>query len=162
MDQDTSKPSHNLLRIVRDLADYQFGRGVGDELFPEDCRIEVSKRTGRPRYIYLGDKLLATIRYPDNLLALSLEGAERLRRILGKNAPRIVVKRLAVEKLLKGLNPTARDLLSCSPNLRPGDEVIVEDADGRLIAVGRAIVSSQTMKELRRGAIVKIRKVLKT
>jgi len=162
MDQDTSKPSPNLLRIVRDLADYQFGKGVGEKLFPEDCRIEVSKRTGRPRYVYHGEKLLATIRYPDNLLALSLEGAERLRKILGEDAPRVIVRKSAVEKILKGLNPTARDLLSCSPNLRPGDEVIIEDVDGGIVAIGRAVVSSQTMRELREGVIVKIRKVLKT
>jgi hypothetical protein len=37
-------------------------------------RVEVSKRTGRPRYIKLGEEILATIRYPDNMIALSFVG----------------------------------------------------------------------------------------
>ena len=63
-----------LLRIVRDMADYQFGRGVGERLFPERCVIELSKRTGRPRYVRLDEEIIATIRYPDNMIALSLRG----------------------------------------------------------------------------------------
>ena len=159
---DTSKHSPNLLKIVRDIADFQFGRGVGEKLFPDECRVEVSKRTGRPRYVYLGEELLATIRYPDNLIALSLEGARRLRSALGENAPRIVVKKEAVNKVLNGLNPAPRDISFCNPSIRPGDEVVIEDEGGRVLAVGRAVISAQTMMELSRGTAVKLRKVLKT
>ena len=159
---DTSKHSPNLLKIVRDIADFQFGRGVGGKLFPDECRVEVSKRTGRPRYVYLGEELLATIRYPDNLIALSLEGARRLRSALGEDAPRIVVKKEAVDKVLNGFNLAPRDVSFCNPSIRPGDEVVIEDEDGRILAVGRAVVSAQTMMELSRGTVVKLRKVLKT
>ncbi|HDD66496.1 MAG: pseudouridine synthase [Thaumarchaeota archaeon] len=159
---DTSRRSPNLLKIVRDIADFQFGRGVGGKLFPDECRVEVSKRTGRPRYVYLGEELLATIRYPDNLIALSLEGARRLRSALGENAPRAVVRREAVDKVLNGLNLAPRDISFCSPSIRPGDEVVIEDEDGRILAVGRAVVSAQTMMGLSRGTAVKLRRILKT
>ena len=35
-----------LLQIIRKIADYQFGRGAGKRLFPEDVIVKVSKRTG--------------------------------------------------------------------------------------------------------------------
>ncbi|MCC6023656.1 MAG: pseudouridine synthase [Thaumarchaeota archaeon] len=150
-----------LLRIVRDIADYQFGRGTGEKLFPDECVVEVSKRTGRPRYIKLGEEILATIRYPDNMIALSLRGAERLREALGDKAPRIVLRESGVERVLRGMNPLAADIQYCSDGIRPGEEVLVESSDGRLIAIGKAITSSRIVRELKTGAVIKIRKVKK-
>jgi len=160
---DTSEPLRKLLlKAVRDIADYQFGRGAGEKLFPEGCRVQLSKRTGKPRYVYLGEDLLATIRYPDNLLALTLKGAERLRQVLGEKARRVIVKEEAVEKLRKGMNLAAGDLVFCSDDIRPGDEVVVEGENGRILAVGRAVVSAQTMREVGSGVIVRVRKACKT
>lgn len=160
---DTLEPLRKLLlKAVQDIADYQFGKGAGEKLFPEGCRIQLSKRTGKPRYVYLREDLLATIRYPDNLLALTLKGAERLKRVLGEKVRRVIVREGVVEKLKKGMNLTAGDLVSCSDDIRPGDEVVVESEDGRILAVGRALVSAQTMRELESGVIIKVRKACKT
>ena len=160
---DTSEPLRKLLlKAVRDIADYQFGRDVGEKLFPESCRVQLSKRTGKPRYVYLGGDLLATIRYPDNLLALTLKGAERLREVLGEKAGRVIIREEAVEKLRKGMSPAASDLVFCSDGIRPGDEVVVEAENGRILAVGRAVVSAQTMREAGSGVVVKVRKACKT
>lgn len=150
-----------LLRIVRDMADYQFGRGVGERLFPEGCVVELSKRTGRPRYVRLDGEIIATIRYPDNMIALSLKGAERLREILGERAPRVVLRKSGVERVSRGMNPLAADIEYCSEGIRPGEEVLVESSDGKLIAIGRAITSSRIMRELRAGVVIKVRKVRK-
>jgi uncharacterized protein with predicted RNA binding PUA domain len=152
-------PSSLLLRIVRDIADYQFGRGVGEMLFPSECIVEVSKRTGRPRYIRLNGEIIATIRYPDNTIALSLNGARRLREALGGRAPRVVLQESGVERVIRGMSPLATDIQYCSDGIRPGEEVLVESSDGRLIAIGKAITSSRIMKELKTGAVIKIRKV---
>jgi len=157
----SSGSSNLLLRIVRDIADYQFGRGVGERIFPDGCRVEVSRRTGRPKYVYLEDVLLATVRYPDNLLALTLEGGRRLREAMGGGAPRVVVRGEAVERLKRGMDLTAGDVVKCDVEIRPGEEVLVEDEVGRLLAVGRASISSETMLELRRGVVVKVRKAVK-
>ena len=148
-----------LLRIVRDIADYQFGRGVGEKLFPSECVVEISKRTGRPRYIRLDGDIIATIRYPDNMIALSLSGAERLREALGNRAPRIVLRESGVERVLRGMSPLAADIQYCSDGIRPGEEILVESSDGKLIAIGRTITSSWIMKELKTGVAIKIRKV---
>ena len=158
---ESSKSNNLLLRIVRDIADYQFGKGVGEKIFPDDCKVEISKRTRRPKYVYLGDKLLATIRYPDNLLALTLEGGRRLRDVLGERAPIIVVKEKAIQKLKQGMNLTARDIIRCAREIRPGEEVLVEDERGNLLAIGKASVASRTMLELKRGVVIKVRKARK-
>lgn len=149
-------------RIIRDIADYQFGRGVGEKLFPDECVIELSKRTGRPRYIRLNKEIIATIRYPDNMIALSLRGAERLKEILRERAPRIVLRKSSVERVRRGMNPLAADIEYCSEGIRPGEEVLVEADDGRLIAIGKAITSSRIMRELEANAAIKIRKVKKS
>jgi len=151
----------HLLRIVRDIADYQFGRGVGERLFPDDCRVEISKRTKRPKYVFFRGEILATIRYPDNLLALTLAGAKRLLEVAGDSALKVIVKKKAVEKIKRGMNPLARDVIYYDERIRPGDEVLLLDEDGNFIAVGRAVVSGSTIKGLERGVVVKIRKSLK-
>lgn len=150
------------LRIVREIADFQFGRNVGSKLFPDECDVKLSKRTGRPRYVLLEGRLLATIRYPDNMIALTPEGALRLKEVLGERAPRVVLRESGVRRVSRGMNPVAGDLLYSSDGIRPGEDVLIESRDGRLLAVGRAIVSSRIMKDLEAGAIVKVRKVFKT
>ena len=149
------------LRIVRAIADYQFGGGVGERLFDDGCVVKVSKKTGRPKYVYEGDEVLATVRYPDNLLALTLRGAEKLSKILPRPRFRVVVRPKALDKILKGMNPTARDILDVDEKIVPGEEVLVEDLRGELIGVGRAVVSGSLMKTLASGVVVKLRKVRK-
>jgi uncharacterized protein with predicted RNA binding PUA domain len=62
---------------VRCIADFQFGKGVGDKLFPDNITIQLSPRTGRIRYINLDGERLATLRPTDGLLSLSIKAAEK-------------------------------------------------------------------------------------
>jgi len=50
------------LQRIRSIADYQFGLGVGEKLFPDNVQIEYSRATGRIRYINLNGERLATLR----------------------------------------------------------------------------------------------------
>jgi archaeosine-15-forming tRNA-guanine transglycosylase len=52
----------NAKEKVKVVADYQFGKGVGAKLFPEEITIQLSPRTGRIRYINLDGERLATLR----------------------------------------------------------------------------------------------------
>jgi len=153
--------NRDLLRIVRAIADYQFGGGIGEKLFDDECIVKISKRTGRPKYVYEGEEVLATVRYPDNLLALTLKGAEKLSKILPRPRFRVVIKPKALNKILKGMNPTARDILNVDEKILPGEEVLIEDLKGELIGVGRAVVSGSLMKDLASGVVVKLRKIRK-
>jgi len=153
--------NRDLLRIVRAIADYQFGGGIGEKLFDDGCIVKISKRTGRPKYVYEGEEVLATVRYPDNLIALTLKGAEKLSMILPRPRFRVVIKPKALNKILNGMNPTARDVLNVDEKILPGEEVLIEDLKGELIGVGRAVVSGSLMKDLASGVVVKLRKIRK-
>jgi predicted RNA-binding protein len=63
----------NNLAKVRSIADYQFGKGVGALLFPDNIEIQYSPRTGRIRFINLDGERLATLRPTDGVLSLSLK-----------------------------------------------------------------------------------------
>ncbi|MCD6126380.1 MAG: pseudouridine synthase [Thaumarchaeota archaeon] len=161
MTEASRSSNRDLLRIVRAIADYQFGGGIGEKLFDDGCIVKISKRTGRPKYVYEGEEVLATVRYPDNLLALTLKGAEKLSMILPRPRFRVVIKPKALNKILKGMNPTARDILNVDEKILPGEEVLIEDLKGELIGVGRAVVSGSLMKDLASGVVVKLRKIRK-
>ena len=66
----------NELAKIRAIADYQFGKNVGEKLFPENVRLEHSPRTGRIRFINLDGERLATLRPTDGLLSLSVKAAK--------------------------------------------------------------------------------------
>src|SRR4030065_2489048 len=66
------------LRRIRSVADYQFGKGIGERLFPENVEILYSKATGRIRYVNLNGERLATLRPTDGLLSLSITAAQRI------------------------------------------------------------------------------------
>lgn len=161
MTEASRSSNRDLLRIVRAIADYQFGGGIGEKLFDDGCIVKISKRTGRPKYVYEGEEVLATVRYPDNLIALTLKGAEKLSMILPRPRFRVVIKPKALNKILNGMNPTARDVLNVDEKILPGEEVLIEDLKGELIGVGRAVVSGSLMKDLASGVVVKLRKIRK-
>lgn len=150
-----------LLNIVRMVADYQFGYGVGFKLFPEDTIVQVSKRTGRPRYILLDGKLLATLRSNDGMLALTLEGAERLEKIVEWPRFRIVIREKYVPELLKMKVVRVSWVAEVDELLNPNEEVLVYKMDRKLIAVGKAQISGQTITSSRKGTAVKIRDLRK-
>lgn len=149
----------NLLSLLRAIADYQFGKGVGEKLFLEGCVIELSKRTKRPRHIFLDGVLLATVR-PDGMLALTLEGARRLSQAVERPRFRAVVHPRAVERIREGRDVRCGEVYRVDERLLPGEEVLVEDLDGNLLAVGKAVVAASTMLSLNRGMAVRVRKAV--
>lgn len=146
-----------LIRI-RAVANIQFGRGCGKILFPEDeLMVTRSKRTGKVKNIYYNGKLIATLRPKDGFLALSLEGAKRLASFLPGNRYKVFVKDEAVEFVKKGRNLFSKHVASCDQEIRPGEEVIVMDNRGNVIAVGKAILNGKEMGRFMNGIAVKIR-----
>jgi uncharacterized protein with predicted RNA binding PUA domain len=57
----------------------------------------------------------------------------------------------------RGGTAFAKHVVGVDPDIRAGEEVLVVDEDGRLIATGRAVLSPEEMMELRRGAAVIVR-----
>lgn len=72
---------NNLHRRARIIADFQFGWGTGNILFPDSVVFTLS-RTRRISQILDNGERISTLRSSDGLLTLSIEGAKRLHRFI--------------------------------------------------------------------------------
>ena len=150
-----SYPSSALQR-VRTIADFQFGRGAGEGLFPEECTFILST-TGRIRQILYHGVRLATVRAQDGRLTLSIEGARRLHSSLPPPAYRVQVQEEIAEFPARGKNVFARHVMATDPGIRSGDEVLVVTRGDDLIATGSAVLSGGEMLQFKYGVAVKVR-----
>jgi predicted RNA-binding protein (TIGR00451 family) len=148
----------NPLKRIRSVADYQFGKGVGVKLFPENVKIEYSKRTGRIRYIYLDGKRLATLRPTDGLFSLSIAGAKRIAENRNSAKCFVTVKEEVSKFIAEGGDVFAVHVAKADDEIRPKDEVIVVNENGEVLAVGRAVLSGEEMKAFKTGVAVKVRR----
>lgn len=145
------------LNKIQAIADYQFGKGAGEILFPKNVWIEYSKNTSRPRHISIDDTLLASFRPTDALFTITIAGAERLNK-LSNYSGFVVVKDEVIEFIKQGKNLFAKHVQGVGPGIRPGDEVIIRDSDGDVAAVGKAILTSREMTQFKNGIAVKTRR----
>ncbi|MCS7364479.1 MAG: pseudouridine synthase [archaeon GB-1867-035] len=153
-------PSSNLYKL-RKIADYQFGLGIGNILFPENIEVKKSKKTGKIKEIYYQGKLLATKRPKDGFFALSIEGAKRILKAIEKPRLRVIVKNEVATYIMKGRNVFAKHIVNADPNIRPGSEVIIVDENDNLLAIGKAILNGEEMLAFKTGIAVKVRKGIK-
>jgi len=146
------------LRKIRSVADYQFGKGVGAKLFPENVEIAYSKRTGRIRYVYLNGKRLATLRPTDGMFSLSVAGAKRIAENANVAKCFVTVQDDVSRFIAEGGDVFAVHVVKADYEIRPKDEVIIVDGRGRVLAVGRAVLSGEEMEAFKIGVAVKVRR----
>jgi len=147
----------NALSRIRSIADYQFGKGVGVRLFPENVDIFYSKTTGRIRYVHFNGKRLATLRPTDGLLSLSIAAARLVAENRGFARCFVTVQKDVSEFVADGRDVFAAHVVKADEEIRAKDEVIVVDEDNHVLAVGRALLSSSEMKAFKTGVAVKVR-----
>ncbi len=145
-----------LLRRVRIIADFQFGAGSGEVLFPEGVEF-TRTRSGRIAQIKDSGKRIATLRSADGLFTLGIEGAERLRRFLPYPRMRVVMSVAVREFIMAGGTAFCKHVVEVDPEIRAYDEVIVVDEHDRLLATGKAMLSPEEMKAFEHGVAVKVR-----
>jgi predicted RNA-binding protein (TIGR00451 family) len=145
------------LEKIRAIADFQFGPGAGKALFPEGTWIEYSKNTGRPRHIFHKGKMIANFRPNNAVFTITIAGAERLNSLQGFNDYVVVVDNV-VEFIEKGKNLFAKHVLEAGVGIKPGNEVIIRDNSGKVLAVGKAILNTKEMKHFKKGVAVKVRR----
>ena len=154
----TCRISDDELIRIRAVADYQFGEGCGTHLFPQGTTAIKSRKTGKVKSIYHGNHLLATLKPSDGYLALSLDGANRLRKALSSPKYRIVVQDDVAEFIRQGRNLFAKHVVEADHDIRPGEEVLITDSDDQILAVGRAMLNGSEMKRFKTGLAAKVRK----
>ena len=148
----------DVLRRVRSVADYQFGKGVGAKLFPENVEIAYSKRTGRIRYVYLNGERLVTLRPTDGLFSLSIKAAKRIAENAGSAKCFVTVQNNVSKFIVEGGDVFAAHVIKADDEVRSKDEVIVVDEGGKVLAIGRAVLSGEEMRVFKIGVAVKVRR----
>ncbi len=141
---------------MRQLASFQFGVD-GELLFPDGCEVEVSPATGKVRRVMLSGRVVATVRSSDGFLSLTFEGAQRLSGLLNSRRMHVIVDEVGVRRVLEGFDVSPANIVEADPGIVPGMEVLVYGVDGKLLAVGKAVLSGVEMLELERGTAVKVR-----
>ncbi|MDO8726549.1 MAG: archaeosine synthase subunit alpha [Candidatus Methanoperedens sp.] len=130
------------LDLMRAAADYQFGRGSGDLLVSGAV-----VKAPFPKFQLFSGKQLATLIPQYGTIALTVEGGLRL-----ADMPNYRVK---IGDFLPHSSILAPGVLEADPQIRPGEEVLVEGE--KFFGVGRAQMSGWEMKQCGKGIAVELR-----
>lgn len=144
---------------IKYTLDALFGLGVSKHL-PKDVRFTYSKRTGRIQHVYQNDLLLCTLRI-DGGLAITPHFAQILMKSKKFRENCVEVDDDSKPFIENGNSVFCKHVTWCGKNILIGSEVPVLHRN-RVIAVGKAVLSSRMMKSLKRGVAVKIRDSLKS
>lgn len=145
-----------MLKRVRIIADYQFGSGAGQSLFPDTVTFVLS-RTGRVSQVLDDGARIATLRASDGFFTLGKLGARRLHARFSYPKLRVTVSSEAAPFVGTGKSAFAKHVIHADPDLRARDEVLVVDENDTLLATGQAILSPPEMLAFKKGAAVKVR-----
>lgn len=146
----------SLLRRIRTIGDFQFGKGAGEAIFPDGCTFHLST-TGRIRQAHLDGDRLATVRAQDGRLTLGIAGALRLAAHIPPPCYRVTVQEDVAAFIADGKNTMAKHVVSADEEIRAGDEVLVVTGEDNLLATGAALLSGREMLAFNYGVAVKIR-----
>ena len=139
------------------VARYQFGIEAADALFREPVELVTSRKTGKIRNVISDGEHVLSMRAGDGMYTLRMEGAKRIVSAVPAPHMRVAVSDDAVPFVSEGKNVFCQFVLSCDPEIRPMEEVIVTDKDDKPIATGRAFLVESEMRQMRKGMAVKVR-----
>ena len=142
----------------RTVADYQFGSGAGAALFPPEERLEVERSsTGRPQQVARADGERLVSLGLDGRFTLGVAGGQRL--VDGLDAPgaRVTVGDESEPFVRDGKNVFAKFVQAVDDDVRSGDELAVVHERGDVVAVGRAELDAESMRDFDSGMAVMVR-----
>ena len=149
--QSVSKQKWLLYRF-RAIANYQFGYGAGEILFPENTEFRFKGFNEVAEY---NNKQLASLARESGLLTLSLEGALRL------------IEKFTVNRVVFDGDDLVGSALYCSgiseasSTIIPGDDIFVFNKENRFLGIGKTNLTGFELKELKYGLGVALRKKVK-
>ncbi|MCX8185179.1 MAG: PUA domain-containing protein [Sulfolobales archaeon] len=156
----TTRPAvKSEVSVLRSIADYQFGLGVGERSIPDSIYLRISKATGRIRAVLdERGRILFTIRAYTHTLIPSIYGALLVHRATRYPKLRCVVASEVAGDLVEHRSSAfSRHVLYIDEGLRSGDEVLVVDELDRLLCVGTLKLSPTEILDFIRGSAVRIR-----
>ncbi len=145
------------LAQLRTIADYQFGSGACDALFPADEPVTIKRTSsGRPQQVHGEDGRIVSFG-TDGRFTLGIDGGRRLNAALDYPAYRVVVDDESEPFVRDEKNVFAKFVVDIGPEIRPGDEVLVTHERGELIAVGTAQLAGSAIADFETGMAVHVR-----
>jgi uncharacterized protein with predicted RNA binding PUA domain len=148
----------SILKIKCTL-DALFGQGVSKYL-PKDATISYSKNTGRIKHVYQNDVLLCTLR-TDGGLAITPYFAQILLKSKKFKENCLEIDDESKTFVQEGSSVFCKHVTWCGKNILIGGDVPVLH-DGKVIAVGKAVLSTRMIRSFKKGVAVKIRDSLKS
>lgn len=146
------------LKLIRRLADEQFGEGTGTELVPDGHIVLLNKAPSLDRMdeIIVDGVIVAAIRFDFRKgweLVNRMQGAMRIARKISKGY--VVCDPSAVKFIRESKNLMAPGVTDAYPGIKIGDEVIVIDPEKNAIATGLARMTPEDMIKEDHGMAVK-------
>lgn len=144
---------------LKQTIDALFGKGVSKYL-PKKIEITHSKKTGRIRTVHHDEKLLCTLRI-DGGLAITPYFAQLLLASKKFRENCLEVNADAAPFVKEGRSVFCKHVVSAGKNIRIASDtpILFED---NVIAVGRAVLSSEMINDFQRGVAIKVRDSLKS
>ena len=145
--------------MIKYTLDALFGVGISKHL-PTDIQFTYSKRTGRIQHVYQNDSLLCTLR-TDGGLAITPYFAQILMKSKKFRENCVEIDDDSKPFIENGNSVFSKHVVWCGKNILIGSDVPVLYKN-RVIAVGKAILSSSMINSLKKGVAIKIRDSLKS
>ncbi|MCL4451670.1 MAG: tRNA guanosine(15) transglycosylase TgtA [Candidatus Thermoplasmatota archaeon] len=145
------------LEKIRMIARYQFSTANSSLIFPDSCSIRTSRKTDRIRTVSYGDDLIATLRASDGFLTFTTAGAKLLEKALPGMKCRVMVSDESRDFNLQGKNVFFKFIIDSDREIVPGNDTLVVDRTGNMIAIGKSTVSGREISYFRRGVAVDVR-----
>jgi len=148
----------HFLKLQQSL-DALFGSGSSKYL-PKDIDVILSRKTGRIRTVSHKGKLLCTLRI-NGSLAISIDFAQTLlqSKIFRENC--IEINKDAAPFVMEGRSVFCKHVVWCGKNVRIAADTPIL-FENKIIAVGKAILSSEMISDFNRGVAIKVRDSLKS
>ena len=139
--------------------DALFGNGVS-RYMPKDVEMTFSKKTGRIRTVSHNGKLLCTLRI-DGGLAISPYFAQLLMKSKTFRENCVEINKDAAPFVSEGRSVFCKHVIWCGKKVRISADTPVLFKD-KVIAVGKAVLSSEMILDFDRGVAIKVRDSLKS
>ena len=148
----------HFLKLQQSL-DALFGPGSSKYL-PKDIDVILSRKTGRIRTVSHKGKLLCTLRI-NGSLAISIDFAQILLQSKTFRENCIEINKDAAPFVMEGRSVFSKHVVWCGKNVRVAADTPIL-FENNVIAVGKAILSSEMISDFNRGVAIKVRDSLKS
>lgn len=139
------------------VCEYQFGRKSAEALLSGDVQCTHSRNTGKLRSVLRDGRQILFFRTEDGLFSVKFHGGELLHGALPKGTMSVECSDDAIPFVSAGKSLFSRFVTDADGALRPGDECLVVDRAGNLLAVGRTMLRKEEMLSFGKGVAVDVR-----